>query len=245
MTGTTQEVINICRRFIPDRKTKTEQVVEEELGFTSAKPNTRESFYVRHTALASPILFVEPHTFVAVATLTSVAATTHVFLWDNHDLKCTFGNGTNGYDPAINKMVKAIYEYSKAIKYLFTDNDLISLIPDAVEWVNRAYDMSYAAGTTPDYDITGVGSAKDKFIVGMSLALRAQNIMIEDLMRGGIGVNFRGSMQGLDNRDQLKTYRDNRDILAKKLDSVLENEKFDAIGDGYSVDIYDDSEVDA
>lgn len=243
MTGTVEQFINIARHYIPDRKTKTDQAVYEELGFTEAKAGQKETFYPKHKATATPEIFIEPYLLSGTATFSG--SSKYIYMWNSTDLSCTLSAGGTFYDPPANKIVKASYPFIKKLKYLFMDNDLIELFPDAVNWINNTYDMSYSVSdVSPNYIVGGLSNERDKHIFAMSVALMAQNIMIKDLMDGGIGVAFRGSMHSLDNRAQLDVYTENRKNLLLKLEEILSNEKLGDLS-SYGVDIYDEKLVDS
>jgi len=245
MNPTTQAVLDWSRTFISDPKTRVKAVRGEFLGRTALPTASRETFFINQTAIGTVSLYVKPYRYVSAATFNGAVATDKKFLFNPTLQSCTFPASTDTpIRPAQFRDVYAEYEFTEQLPYAFRDTELTEYLPQAVEYLNNNYSLTFAyTGTISTFALTSI-SAKDKEIISRSLALIVRKTYVSEQIRRGLGVAFRGPMAAIDSKTQLTAYNKQTTALEQSIaDKMNRDETTAAAGSGQSVDIYDEGVV--
>lgn len=209
MVGTTQNIINAARNYIPDPRTRNKAVRDEEIGRTALPTSQRESFYLKHAATGSVFLYIDPYLYSSTSSLGAAATFAKVFEYDASLQKCTFaGAGDPPIRPAQYKAVLANYEYAAKMPYMYSDSELVEFLPLAISYLNNTYEFSFVyTGTISTFEVTYTTDDQAE-LIERSLAVVVRKAYLVEQMNRGLGVAFRGPLNTIDSKSQLKVWQD-------------------------------------
>lgn len=245
ITATAQNVINWGRLFIPDPKTRTFSLDGEVIGRTALPTNQRETFYIKRPALGSVQLYVEPYFYSSTASLGAAAATDKVFQYNATLQTCQFPSASS--DPSIRpaqfRDVKAYYQTTEKVPYAYSDNELVTFLPAALEYLNNTYGFSYTHSGTISTFLPVYSTDSDRQLMAMGLAVIVRKHNIEEQRKRGLGVALRAPMQAIDTKTQLNAYISQTKDLEKSIEEKANTSRVDAGLSGGEIDLYDENIV--
>lgn len=247
MNATTQAILDWSRTYIADPKTRNESLREFEIGRTTVATDQRETFYLKHPAVSSVTLYIDPYFYSSTATLKTAAATDMVFMYNATLQQCIIPSTSDtSIRPTQHKPVLANYEYSRSLPYVYSDTELVGMLPQASTYLNNRYLFSYSyTGTIDNFTLSAI-SISDQDILSRSLAIVVRKSYVSEQMKNGLGVAFKGPMAAIDSKTQLNAYLKETSQLEQSIADEVENDKLASVGAGGAViDLYDETVVDA
>lgn len=166
-----------------------------------------------------------------------------VFLWASSTLSCTFPDGST--DPSVRpnqyKPVMAYYEYSEKLPYIYSDTELVEMLPAAISYLSNTYELSYSYTGVGTSMLVGLSSDLDKELISKALAIKVRRSYVDEQKRRGLGVRFRGPLQSIDTVAQMKDYEDVTNGIEKELKTRADNYRLPSAGG--VIDLYDEESV--
>ncbi len=225
MITSTQNVLDWSRNYIPDYKTRTKTVRGEELGRTTIATTDREVFYIKHQAIGSVFLYIEPYRYSSCGSLKTASTLSKVFMFNATLQKCTIASKTDRpLRPAQFKPVLADYEYNDPQLYAYSDTELVEFLSTAVQYLNNNYGLSFTyTGTGTSLDIGTITDA-EREVMSRGLALLVRRNFVAEQMRRGLGVAFKGPIAAIDSKTQLNAYNAETNRLEASLRDKIDSD---------------------
>jgi hypothetical protein len=245
MSVVINNILLISRGYIPDPITRIKVIRNEEIGRLSNPTTLRETFYIKHPAIGSVSLYVDPYTYSSTASLKTSATTDRVFLYNATLQSCTFPKSADkSIRPAQFKLVYASYEYTEKIPYIFSNEELVSFLPNAISYLNNNFSKTfvYITGTISTFTVN-ISDNDGMELIARSLAVIVRKYYASEQMRYGLGVAFKGPMTSIDSKTQLNVYNDITNKLEQSIKDLIDEEKLKSGGSGQTVDIYNEDDV--
>jgi hypothetical protein len=245
MSATINNILVVSRGYIPDPVTRTKVIRDEEIGRLSNPTTLRETFYIKHQATGSVYLYVDPYTYSSTASLGAAATTDRVFLYNATLQSCTFPKSSDkSVRPTQFKLVYANYEYIERVPYIFSNEELVTFLPNAISYLNNNFSKTflYTTGTLSHF-VVNVSNDDEVELIARSLAVITRKYYASEQMRYGLGVAFKGPMTSIDSKTQLNVYNDITNRLEQSIKDLIDEEKLKSGGTGQTVDIYNEDDV--
>jgi len=244
MNTTTQAILDWARLYIPDSKTRLKSVRGLEIGRTTVATALRETFYLKHSAIGSVFLYVDPYTYSSTASLKIAATTDKVFLFNATLQSCIFPKSSEkSIRPDQFKPVLADYEYSERQPYFYTDTELATFLPLAISYLNNTYEFSYTYTGTISTLIPSTTTDSAKELMAKALAIIVRKDLVDEQKRKGYGVRFRGPMMSLDNVQAMKSFEEGTAQLEKSIAEKRDVDKIGGMSTGQGIDVYTENVV--
>lgn len=244
-TATTQSVINWSRFYIPDPKTRLQTVRAEEIGRTTVATTSRETFFIKRTALGTVKLYIDPYEFSSTASLKTSATTDMVFQFNATLQECVIPSTSDpSIRPAQYKAVLADYRYTRDLPYAYSDTELIEFLPAAISYLNNTYDQTFTFTGTISNFLPVYSTTDEQELISRSLGIIVRKSFVSEQMKKGFGVAFRGPMAAIDSKAQLKEYNAQTKSLETAIANKVLNDKIsgaDALGQ--TIDVYNEDVV--
>uniref|UniRef100_A0A6M3IIR8 Uncharacterized protein n=1 Tax=viral metagenome TaxID=1070528 RepID=A0A6M3IIR8_9ZZZZ len=242
--ATTQSILNWGRFYIPDPKTRTKAVRNEEVGRTSLPSISREVFYIKQQAIGSVFLYIDPYKFSACSSLSAAATSAKVFVFNATLQSCTLSKTSDpGVTPAQFKPVYTSYEYTENLPYCYSDLELLGFLPAAISYLNNKYVQSYTyTGTTSTFTVS-FADDDEKAIVALALAVVVRRSYVTEQMRRGLGVSFKGQAAAINSREQLVQYTKDTALLEDTIKISIYEAGHQISNLGQSIDTYSEDIV--
>lgn len=244
-TATTQSVINWSRFYIPDPKTRLQTVRAEEIGRTAVATNSRETFFIKRSALGTVKLYIDPYEFTSTASLKTAATTDMVFKFNATLQECIIPSSSDpSIRPAQYKAVMADYRYTRSLPYAYSDTELIEFLPAAISYLNNTYEQSFTFTGTISTFVPAYTGTDDQELISRALGIIVRKSFVSEQMKKGFGVAFKGPMAAIDSKAQMKEYNSQTKALEKAiLDKVLTDKIGSTDGSAVTIDVYSEDVV--
>ncbi|MCK9369427.1 hypothetical protein M0R04_05775 [Candidatus Dojkabacteria bacterium] len=245
MTGTVQGIVDSARNYIPDAKQHSKAVVDILIGNTAAATGNRETFYLKNSPIASVFLYVEPYTYTAASTFTTVATNSKVFLWAPSTLSCTFSDGDadKPHKPNKFKQVLATYEYTEKNPYTFSDTEISDFVPLSVNYLNNSFGFSFTSSGTGTGYLPIYANDNERELIIKATAVLVRRRFVEEQKSRGLGVRFRGPMHTIDSVAQMKDYQSITKSMETEIADKAANYQRDNLPSGQVIDVYTENIV--
>lgn len=245
INATTQGIVNWGRFFIPDPKTRLKTVINEEIGRTQIATTSRETFFIKQAATGTVTLYIEPYRFSSVASLRIADTVDKVFSYNATLQECIIPKKS---DPSIRptqfKRVLANYNYTSDLAYAYSDTELTAFLPAAISYLNNTFAQTYAFTGTISTFLPVYATDNDRELIARSLAIIVRKSFVDEQMRKGFGVAFRGPMAAIDSKAQMKEYNAQTKRLESAIsDKVLADKISGADTAGVVLDVYNEDVV--
>lgn len=244
-TATTQGLIDWSRFYIPDPKTRLKTVRNEEIGRTAVASTSRETFFIKRSALGTVKLYVDPYEYSPTASLSLATITDRVFQYNATLQECVIPKKADpSIRPAQWKPVLANYKFTEDLPYAYSDTELIEFLPASISYLNNTHEQVFTFTGTISTFLPAIGSDKDKELLARSLAIIVRKSFSAEQMKKGFGVAFKGPMAAIDSKAQMKEYNAQTKALEKAIsDKVLADKIGSVDAGGVTIDVYDETVV--
>jgi hypothetical protein len=241
----TQSVLDWSRNYIPDQKNRIKTIRNEELGRTTVATTEREAFYIKHQAVGSVFLYIEPYRYTACPSLgtSSIASLAKVFMYNATLQSCIIAKKADAaMRPGQFKPVLADYEYTEPQMYSYSDTELVEYLPPAIQYLANNYGVSITyTGTGTSLDVGTLTDAEQE-IIARGLALLVRRNFVAEQMRRGLGVSFRGPIAAIDSKTQLNAYNSETDRLEESIKIKVDYSALTG-GSAQAIDLYGEDVV--
>lgn len=244
VTSTAQAIINWSRQYIPDPKTRVHVATNELLGRTALPTNQRETFYIKHCALGSVSIYVDPYLYSSVASIGAAATYSKVFMYNATLQSCIFAStGERPIRPAQFREVRAQYQYTEGLPYAYTDDELEAYLMTALSYLNNTFEFSYTYTGMIGTDFVPVYTTdQEKELIAKGLAIIVRKSYVDEQKKRGFGIRFRGPNMTIDSVQQMKDYADATNRLVEDIRrTVASNKLGNAIGQ--TIELYEENTV--
>ena len=238
----TANVIEWARNYIPDRTTKLMAIQDEEIGRTAIATNQRETFYLKHCPNSTALIYVEPYTYSATSSLSTVATNTKYYQYNATLQSVTFAAATEKpLRPAQFRAVVAAYNHKINLPYSYLDDELASYLTVAISYINNKYGLSYTYTGTISTLIPSYSTTNEKEILARALAITVRRAYAVEQQAEGFGVRIKGPLMTIDSVQAMKEYNKATDLMEEALSDKVDRESIN--NSGQVIDLYTENVV--